>query len=311
MEKVAVIDMGSARTKVAIMQDLNGSVLRLKDETNLSSHVNSGEMDLSFIAGNIVPKLKEYIDKAKAYGCKRVLTIGTHVFRSSKNSAEAQAMIESVTGRLNVLDSWLEGAIFFSWMRKLTGKRNIVVMDIGGGSVQVANGDTKERVLSFNTGTFTLEKQFQHSKERATPEEISLMKAFIVGAFKEKISDLNIGRHDLVIMGSNCMEDFIRSAFGKAQYDLSDDCILSLNEIKNLFSEISAKDYSSLSGFFPANKFFMYGADKALLNLTALCETTHTDKIMPTNESLSSALLNLLSLEPGELEKLSLHHRSL
>ena len=306
MENVAIIDMGSARTKVAIMQNIDHVVLRLKDETGLSDHVNDKkELDTSYLTYNVLPKLSEYVDQAKASGCKRLLTIGTHIFRNVSNSSEVKELIETQVGKLNVIEGWLEGAIFYSWMTELKGENDLLVIDIGGGSVQIATNSSQSGILSLPTGTFSLEKEFQNSKEFATQNEISRMQDYVKSQLDSKINT-NSYRPRIAIMGSNCMQEFIASSLNHMhekglRKNISDGSEIDLEDAIAIFDEIKCKDYNSLAQYYPKNKFFMYGADKALLNLIEICKYYRISKIQPTNESVSSALLSLLSRHPEKL----------
>jgi exopolyphosphatase/pppGpp-phosphohydrolase len=306
MEKVAIIDLGSARTKVAIMKSFEGDLIRLKDESNLSTHVNeANELDVSFVRSYLVPKLNDYLSLARENSCTKLLTIGTHIFRTIKNKDEVTSLIEESIGTLNIIDGWQEGVIFYSWIKTKFPSEKVLVVDVGGGSVQLAFGDTEDQVISFPTGTFTLEAKYQLGKDIATNEEIEAMRSGVRSAlFNEGPKGKDF---DIAVMGSNCMVDFTSSALRKAGISpvkaREGEVIITIDELTELFNQIKGVKYAELEAYYPQNKFFMYGADKALLNMIEICHAYRITDISPTNESVSTALQGILSESPAYLDK--------
>lgn len=317
MENIAIFDIGSARTKATIAIYKSGTLeyIKLKDETQLSSHLNEDNViDESFVTNVLLKKLNEFKEIAIKHNCTRLLTLGTHVLRKAKNADRVSALIKSVTGELNVIDSWLEGALFFSWLKSKLQIENLAVVDIGGGSVQIALGETKDAIYSIPTGTFSLEKDFQKSKEFCSETELNLMANHIRTEIEiQKIPQVKV---DVLIMGSNCMQDFIESSFNQANLKLHNSHfenieVERLDSLKALFDQIKHKKYSELEAYFPQNKFFMYGADKALINLFEVCNSLKVDLILPTNESISTALVDTLSMKPETLKRYDISFHNL
>lgn len=309
MDNIAILDIGSARTKATIAIYKNGTLeyIKLKDETQLSSHHNEDNViDESFVTNDLLKKLIEFKEVAIKHNCKRLLTLGTHVLRKAKNADSVSTLIKSVTGELNIIESWLEGALFFSWLKSKFKIENLAVVDIGGGSVQIALGETKDAIYSLPTGTFSLEKEFQKSKEFCSEAELNLMASHIRAEIeKQEIPQTKV---DVLIMGSNCMEDFVDSSYNQAKINqhisyFQNIKVEKLNSLKVLFDQIKHKEYRELETYYPQNKFFMYGADKAFINLFEVCSYLKVDLILPTNESISTALVDTLSMKPETLER--------
>ena len=59
------------------------------------------------------------------------------------------------------------------------------------------------------------------------------------------------------------------------------------------------------------NPRFMYGADKALLNLLIIAKQVHAATVVPTNESISTALARLALTSPDALERYGLRPQPL
>lgn len=317
MENVAIIDIGSARVKilVAVYHGDQLEVIRLTDETYLSNYLDKDNIiDECFIVEHLLEKLKEYIDFARQHGCKRLLTVGTHVLREASNADKVSMLIKNVVGELNILESWVEGALFYTLNKELFKTDNLCVVDIGGGSCQISLGDHRDTIHSMPIGTFTLEKRFQKEKEHCTIDELNTMRQYIKDCIiKEKIQKKQI---DIFVFGSNCMQDFIESSLRKAgianaEVSFNNIKAVKIDSIISLFEKIKGKEYALLADYYPQNKMFMYGADKALIDLLEICNYFAVDIIFPTNDSLSTALVSMLSGDPKKLEKYKIVYKSL
>lgn len=302
---VAIIDLGSARLKVTISvkNETGNKILQHKGETHLSSHVSEDNIiDERFIQTSFTDTLKEVAQMIEENKCEKTVVLGAHVFRTAKNAVQIAEYIKTIIGEMTILEEWAEGALFYSRMKKLLNIDKLCVVDLGGGSVQISFGNTPDDVYSIPVGTFTLEKKFQASKDFNTAEELKNMQAFVKSFF----TGVKKKNADLLVMGSNCMQTFLASALdaidlkhNNSRY--SDLEVVPLSSIEFLYNEIKNKKYDSLGKYFPENPFFMYGADKALLTLIEVCDFLSIDKIFPTNESISSSLLEFLHSNPNKL----------
>lgn len=305
MKNIAVLDFGSARLKLNIAKFENESIsyLSFKDETYLSSHVDAhGYIDLEYYHNNFIPKVEHFLNIAKSHNCSVTISIGTHIFRNLSNKENVLKELEKYIGKLNIISSETEGRLFYYRVEKLTNSNNFILLDIGGGSVQIINENV---VFSMPTGTFSLEKKFQSSKEYATEVEIDKMKKFI---YKEMDSMPQIVGYSNIVFGSSCMKDFTTSSFKflepNSNINMSE--FTPINLYQHLFNKLKDVPYKELSEYYPQNPFFMYGADKLLLNLLCICEKLSVKNIKPTNESLSTSLLNIAHDDPTFMGKLGI-----
>lgn len=307
--KIAILDIGSARLKLQIAEICKNKVkliLSEKYESQLAANVQKDKtLDVDFVENSFLAKLKLVSDKIKANQCTRVLVIGTHALRSVENSEEVLSIIKRVFKQINIIPPWVEGAIIHRWMSLVDDLEDFAFLDVGGGSVQLSFGSQQSEVYSVLSGTFTLEKLFQDTNEYSTETELEEMREYIV----QELDKANIAKRriNFLYFGSNCMKSFIASAFkaGKIGYESIDK--IPYAKFEELFNKIKGKEYSELGGFYPENKLFMHGADKALLNLMMVCKALNCYSITPTNESLSSALLHLMGELPDELTNFKLN----
>jgi hypothetical protein len=301
----AVLDFGSARLKLNIAKFENEDILYLsfKDETYFSSHVDQyGVVDLEYYHSYFIPKLKEFLNIAKEHNCTTSISIGTHIFRNLSNNEIVLKELENYIGKLNIISSEAEGRLFYYRIEELIDTKDFILLDIGGGSVQIVD---KNIAFSIPTGTFSLEKEFQKSKEYATEDEINKMREYI---HKNLRSMPKMKGHDNIVFGSSCMKDFIISCFRilcpESDMDMSN--FAQICFYQGLFDKLKYIPYKKLSEYYPDNPFFMYGSDKLLLNLLCISEKLNINSIKPTNESLSTSLLNIAHNAPSFMNKLNI-----
>lgn len=317
MDNVAVIDIGSARIKYTIASFDSGKMqlIKLKEEISLSANLSSTNiLDEAFVENQLAEALLRFSDLAKEHHCKRLLTLGTHALRKAVNADNVITAIEKCVGKLNIIPAWLEGAVFYSHLKKQISGTAFGVVDIGGGSVQISFGDGEGDVYSMPTGTYSLEEMFQKRKDTCLADELDAMRAYIRGS----LNSLNTPKAqlDVLVMGSSCMEDFMNSALkasnivDKKQF-VNHLAVNSLNTVNELLNEIKGKPYDSLERYYPDNKYFMYGADKALLNLLEICRLFNVNYVLPTNESVSTAIIGMLSRTPDMLEHYGISYHPL
>jgi hypothetical protein len=308
---VAVIDLGSARTKMLLASRTNDgefSVRRYKEETGAAGKLGQSNL----LEGQAVEGLHATVNRlvALAYeaGCRSSISVATDAFRASHNGREVIDGLEQLLGSISILDPQTEGLIFYSAIAELLqGSESFCLLDVGGGSVQIVWGDSAERVKSIPTGTFRLERDFQ--KDSApTPSVYEQMRRYIEDHVKRALPEEL--RTPLVVFGSNCMEEFLTSALGgknggvaRVKHELTR---IPVGRIEKLFEEIKGRPYETLGGYYPANPFFMHGADKALLNLLVITSLLGAKEIIPTDESLGTAIARLALSAPQLLDGLGL-----
>jgi hypothetical protein len=298
----AVIDVGSARTKMTLAHQINGQVkiTKFKEETGLAATLDeNGEIPPSAVdlLGTSLRRLRRIALDAN---CDAIVTVATEALRRARNCESVMASLSKACGDLSLLSPSQEGHIFWHSIRAQISRRApFCLLDVGGGSVQAIWGDAADQVKSIPTGTFLLERQFQtNSPPRAN--EYEAMREFIRKSIAESLPQ---GLHfDLLAVGSNCMEEFFVSALARAglRLSLKDEGKATIPaDLSRLYNEISGQPYELLGEYYPANPHFMYGADKALLIILEFCKTLGTQSVWPTNESVSTALARLV-LQPEQ-----------
>ena len=144
--RFGVVDLGSNTVHLLVARSDGKTitpVLDLTTSVRLGADVDAdGAIGTARLATTL-DTLREYISAAEEAGVRRLHLLATHAIRVATNGASVRAIITSATGLpVQVLTPEQEAALSFagaSAMWNEPGPR--VVLDIGGGSMQVAVGD--------------------------------------------------------------------------------------------------------------------------------------------------------------------------
>jgi hypothetical protein len=301
-ECVAVIDIGSARTKMTLACQVNGVVNleRFKVETGIVAALDEEGRIGEAAVEAIRLSLQDLRNTVLKRGCGSIVTVGTEVFRRAKNVDDIMLRLVDIIGPISILSPLQEGLIFRHSMERMLGLREpFCLLDVGGGSVQITWGGSQEQIRSIPTGTYLLEREFQASGVPSVGE-YEAMRRFVNDNVDSALP-VNL-YFDRVVLGSNCMEEFLGSALnavGLKLYSYGQAKASTPNDLEYLFSRIACQPYGQLADYYPANPGFMYGADKALINVLAICRAVRAKWVLPTNESISTGIARLLLL-PSE-----------
>lgn len=303
---IAIIDLGSARTKLFVGHLTETGevtpVIVAKSETNLMHKIQpNGEIsveDISIFIGAV----RELLESAKAEGVSSVILLATESLRKTSSQAMIIDRLHDELGlETNILSPVLEADILFAGVQA-TSNRQIVVADIGGGSVQLVWGSGKS--ISMPTGTLTLQKKFQVPEQLPTAETYTAMRAYLSSELETALRGRTVTVPSLTV-GSTCMRNFFDSAMRVAGIVTQPKETYSAQDIDRLFELVAGKPYESLGEYYPADLFFMYGVDKLLLTLQVLMPKLNSSSITPTNESISTSLVRLAS-EEGDLGRIGI-----
>lgn len=308
-DRLAVFDFGSARTKLLVVYGdtrAHGEQLRFrfKEETGDAMRLDAKADVSESGVETVLAVTKRLLAVAVQHKCTRVIAVATDVFRRARNGGDVLYRLAPMVGPVFMLNATVEGQVFYSAVSvALHPHSSFAVADVGGGSVQVAWGEETGSTVSLRTGTFFLERMF-HDGRMPTDSEYRLMYAYIDEAVRAGIPASV--RCDAVVLGSNCMGDFVRSALAaSAQSPVvapREDGGVPVTVLEALCEEISGRPYRELGCYYPDNPGFMAGADKALMNALAVARRVGAQVIIPTNESVSSGLAHLGLQRPDILQ---------
>lgn len=170
--------------------------------------------------------------------------------------------------------------------------------DVGGGSVQLVIGkdDNIYEIHLFKTGTYFLQEEFSKT-HHPTLVELENCKRYI----HKELRSLDDSKYhpELLVYGTSNILDFMKAMKVKLESGgaaSSHSRHTSLKDLYLLYEHIIPYSYEDRMPMYPEEPYYMWAADKALLNIFQICEYLDIYKIYPTNNNISTNILHELSI---------------
>ncbi|MCA9390542.1 hypothetical protein KC571_04000 [candidate division WWE3 bacterium] len=233
----------------------------------------------------------------------KVRIVATQTLRRASNSKEVTQNIERILNApVEIIDHQEEAALFFKAVMSDMPENlpNHLVVDMGGGSVQLIIGRPKE-IHSINmmpTGAAYLHDKYikepQSEKSKTHPEELKLLKTFI----HEQIRNTGIDRSAFqgipIVYGSSNIADL----FDHIGIPLSTDgpsqthpMTTHPQHLQTFVDSILPYTYEEREAMFNFQKGYMWGIDKAFANIIALADEFNSSVIIPSNANISQGII--------------------
>lgn len=305
VKNFAVIDVGTLKSKFEIRQiDISGkSILIYKDKklTVLGRDLDKNNDKISEKSVmSVIEALNEFKKKMHEHGVVGCRAVTTEAIRRATNSKEILSRIKKETGiYLETLSHKDEAnTLFISISKDFPGKI-IAVADIGGGSVQVVIGKDSEILEThlFKTGTYFLQEKFTKTH---LPSDKELNEA-IKYIYQEMSTLKNAqAKPEFLVYGTTNIIDFLQAM----KIELSTINVVSdhsyavkVKELLPLYEKIISLSYEERMPMYPAEPYYMWAADKALMNIFQICDYLEIETVVPSNNNISTAMLNNLAAE--------------
>lgn len=221
----AVADMGTNSFHMIIAKQGKKGKIKILDKERkvirLGSH--KGE-ELSFISEKeteqAIKTLKRFKKLADSYGAV-FRAVATSAVREAKNKLEFISKIESDAGvKVEVLDGKDEAELIYKGAEKALSfsNKNILCIDIGGGSTEFINVNKQKTVFveSIKIGAVRLSKHF-FPDFIITDERVNQCRAYIKKLINEKLEN-NAGKKFDMIAGTSGTIEAIASIIQKYKY---------------------------------------------------------------------------------------------
>lgn len=296
---IAVIDVGTLKSKFEIRQfdiDMSNSVLyRDKKLTVMGRDLD--KTDNKIIEKSIkitIEALLEFSQKMKEFKVDKYRAVTTEAMRRATNSKQVLARIKEETGiELETLSHKDEAILLFRSISIDFPGQIIAVSDIGGGSVQVVIGKDSEifETYLFKTGTYYLQEEFFRT-HHSTVAELENTKKYI----KKELKLLKDSKYkpELLVYGTTNIIDFLKVMNVKMSIRKSSDShpySVNIEKLFPVYDKITVLSYEDRMPLYPAEPYYMWAADKALMNIFQISDYLGIKKIIPSNNNISTAIL--------------------
>ncbi len=296
--RVAVIDVGTLKSKFEIREytrDLKSKIVYKDKQLTVLGR------DLDKTDNMIIPKAKKktikalqgFSQKIKKYNVDNFHAITTEAIRRAVNADQILTEIREKTNiKLKPITQDEEASILFRSISNDFEDQTIAVSDIGGGSVQVVIGKNRKiyEISLFKTGTYFLQEEFSET-HHPTKEELETAKKYIKDNMKElrKITY----KPKILVYGTTNIIDFLKAMkapllnTGLKYHPYKVD----VKDLIPIYENITKYSYEDRMSMYPDEPYYMWAADKALMNIFQICKDLDVRTIIPTNNNISSGIL--------------------
>lgn len=207
--RLAAIDIGSNSIRLVVAQlESSGEYRILDDEreaTQLARSLTStaqldrGAMDLS------IATLRRFRKIAEGLGASQLRTIATCAVREAENGVEFLHRARDEAGlQVEVIDAYEEAQLAFLSVQRAfnIGDKNVVIVDIGGGSAEVilASGSHIDQIYNTSLGALRLSELYGPSRQ-LFGEDYHRMVMYIDEQLKQHVKKPAFAPHLLIGSG--------------------------------------------------------------------------------------------------------------
>ena len=217
--RLAVLDIGSNTVHLLVVDAHLGAApvpaTSVKYEMRLAEHLDAS----GSLAANTVDDLSNVLTKcvevAEDAGCTEFLAFATSAIREAGNGEQVLRQVKERTGiDLNVLSGDDEARLTFLAVRRWFGwsSRNLLVLDIGGGSLEIAAGRDEDPEFAASTplGAGRLARNF-FSSDPVEKSELKALRKHVRATIGDVVGPLSkVGRPDHVVATSKTFRSLAR-----------------------------------------------------------------------------------------------------
>lgn len=195
--KFGAIDIGTNSMRLLIANYEDGRLLNREKYVN-TTRIGQGVDSEGYITEDAIERnlnaLKKFSDIAMEKGCKSIFCIGTSALRDSKNGLEFVNLAKEQTGiDVEIISGEEESNLgFIGVLEGLENNKDILVIDIGGGSTEFILGglDGIKFIKSENIGALRMTEKFL-KEDPICEEEFEDMYKFISETINKTLEKLN------------------------------------------------------------------------------------------------------------------------
>lgn len=295
MQKVSLIDMGSSTVKLSIYNKETGELLHKSAQTvNMAENFYPNKSISNEAIERVVNALKKFEEELNSANIKNIKLVTTGIARKAENIDELQVAIKKSLGwDLEVIPAEQEAEIFYKGVcHDFKENLNMVAINIGGGSTEIAFGTHKEiyRRLSFPVGVTDINETFL-TEDPPSNESISKMFDYLEKVICLELPE-NITPSFLIHTGGEL--DYMLATghpLEESNFSPTHPKHITLDKFKSKYNEIKSKTKNELYAHMPHNPKWMEGAVACTAIAITIAEKLNINLIVPSNKNLNDGLL--------------------
>lgn len=302
----AVVDIGTLKVKCLVVSvSSNGEISEKYSSNTLTCFGSHLVANNGFILEeNLVRTITE-LERCKAilkkYDVGKLKVVSTHAMRRAKNKNEIVERIKKEIGfDVENISQEEEAELFFNAvMRDFPNKEDYVVLDVGGGSVQVLLGNSLRLrdVHTMRSGAQYLHDNFtkmpSDPESFTTAKDIEKMKEHIL----KQLLPFEREKGAPIIYGSSNIIDLMKEI--GLPLDPNEGSSLHpyrtySEHLEKFIRKMLPLPYSKREKMFNFQEGYMWGVDKAFLNVVTVAEQLGSPYIIPTNANVARGIIYTL-----------------
>ncbi len=293
MAYIGIIDLGSNSARIGVYNsDTSQAVYMGKCPVKLSEGMNCDMLLKDEAIKRTAVALAGFSEVMKQLNVSQVYAVATAAVRKAKNRDEFLEYIKGETGILiRVLSGEEEAELDFLGVMAKTKMTDAVILDTGGGSVEIIGARNGEMVHSesIQIGSRSIKELFFEKGETPEAKEKARLKVEEILSSLPWLSEFK-GVPVIGIGGSN--RTVARIDFAENEQDKLIDCYKVPKErVFEIFRRIEAApicEREKIKGITPDRTDIIYGG---LLPLTVLMEKLESDELVVTDAGLKEGII--------------------
>lgn len=182
--RFAIIDLGTNTFNLLVAEHTGKGALRMLHEEECPVFLGRGSTEKGIITDEAMERalvaLRELMDVARSYGAACVKGFGTSALRSARNATDLSTRAKALFDLdISVITGEQEAELILAGVRQAVsfGTRPMLVMDIGGGSIEFILATDKALMWkrSFELGATRLLERFTPSDPLTIDEQFRLV----------------------------------------------------------------------------------------------------------------------------------------
>ncbi len=299
-----MVDIGTIKVKTVVASVFpDGNLEIIYSSNNLTCFgceidQNNGYVKEEFL-NKTIAELQRIKEVMKEFGVVKYKIVSTHAMRRAKNKDLIVKRIKDEVGfDIENITQEQEAELFFNAvMRSFKSNKDYAIVDVGGGSVQILIGNPQElkQAHMMQTGAQFLHDNYTKNSNvptsYTTSEDIEKMKELIM----EELIPLKTTKGIPIVYGSSMVIDIMKN-IGLYLEDHKDSGTHPYQTytkyLENYLKEILPLSYEEREKKYKTGqKGYVWGVDKAFLNIITIAEYLDSPYIIPSNANIAQGIV--------------------